>query len=321
MHVLKTKPDSGVAGKKMTIAGAGLQPNKDVIDRLDDRDRSRWIARRPARQRRLHRPQGRQVRRRARDGDDRRQRLVPRHARRRRTTSAASTTSTPSIDGVQVAKGGFLLDRTVTITPKRGPIGTPITVTFSGLGSRLYESGGASSTTTSTSAPSPANYDARRRDRSAPRGGPGRARTGSSSPAGDHRRLPEHRRSRRMPWATAHRVQLHGHEGRRARRRRALDWPVEGRRRRSMPTTTLSAASVRPPTAAGDVRSSPRPAARPLEGRPVRSRADAERARPALVGRRSSATASTAPARAGSFVAVPLGTATAGADGTARRRT
>ena len=47
------------------------------------------------------------------------------------------------IDGVQVAKGGFLIARSATIRPKRGPIGTMITVTYRGLGSSLYE-GGAS---------------------------------------------------------------------------------------------------------------------------------------------------------------------------------
>ena len=31
------------------------------------------------------------------------------------------------VDGLQVAKGGFLLERRVTISPTRGPIGTPIT--------------------------------------------------------------------------------------------------------------------------------------------------------------------------------------------------
>jgi hypothetical protein len=47
------------------------------------------------------------------------------------------------IDGVQVAKGGFLIARSATISPKRGPIGTMVTVTYRGLGSSLYE-GGAS---------------------------------------------------------------------------------------------------------------------------------------------------------------------------------
>ena len=47
------------------------------------------------------------------------------------------------VDGTQVAKGGLLIARSASITPKGGPIGTPITVTYSGLGSSLYE-GGAS---------------------------------------------------------------------------------------------------------------------------------------------------------------------------------
>ncbi|HVP75479.1 MAG TPA: hypothetical protein VMS63_05605, partial [Gaiellaceae bacterium] len=47
------------------------------------------------------------------------------------------------IDGLQVAKGGFLIARTATISPKQGPIGTMLTVTYNGLGSSLYE-GGAS---------------------------------------------------------------------------------------------------------------------------------------------------------------------------------
>jgi hypothetical protein len=47
------------------------------------------------------------------------------------------------IDGVQQAKGGFLVERTLQITPLRGPVGTPITIKIGGLGSTLY--GGAAS--------------------------------------------------------------------------------------------------------------------------------------------------------------------------------
>jgi hypothetical protein len=46
------------------------------------------------------------------------------------------------VDGIQKAKGGFLVDRTVSISPKQGPIGTRITVKLSGLGSSLYGSSG-----------------------------------------------------------------------------------------------------------------------------------------------------------------------------------
>ncbi len=45
--------------------------------------------------------------------------------------------------GVAVAHGGFSLSRTLTVTPKSGPIGTPITITYTGLGASLYPGGAA----------------------------------------------------------------------------------------------------------------------------------------------------------------------------------
>ena len=47
------------------------------------------------------------------------------------------------VNGVEVAQGGFTLLRTVTVTPRRGPVGTPITITYTGMGASLY-TGGAS---------------------------------------------------------------------------------------------------------------------------------------------------------------------------------
>ena len=47
------------------------------------------------------------------------------------------------VEGVQQALGAFTIDRSATISPTRGPIGTPITITYHGLGSSLFE-GGAS---------------------------------------------------------------------------------------------------------------------------------------------------------------------------------
>ena len=46
-------------------------------------------------------------------------------------------------NGVAVAHAGYQILRTVTISPKSGPIGTPITVTYTGLGASLYTGGGA----------------------------------------------------------------------------------------------------------------------------------------------------------------------------------
>jgi hypothetical protein len=47
------------------------------------------------------------------------------------------------VNGKQVGKGGFLLERVVTLSPARGPVGTPITVTVVGMGSPTYESVGS----------------------------------------------------------------------------------------------------------------------------------------------------------------------------------
>ena len=50
------------------------------------------------------------------------------------------------VEGVEVGDGAvFTIDRSATMTPKKGPIGTPITITYHGLGSSLFE-GGASVT-------------------------------------------------------------------------------------------------------------------------------------------------------------------------------
>ena len=43
-------------------------------------------------------------------------------------------------DGRQIAKGGFLVDRGYTVSPKKAPIGAPITITVTGLGWKNYES-------------------------------------------------------------------------------------------------------------------------------------------------------------------------------------
>jgi hypothetical protein len=46
-------------------------------------------------------------------------------------------------DGVAVAHGGFQMTRTVSISPKSGPIGTPVTITYTGMGASLYTAGAA----------------------------------------------------------------------------------------------------------------------------------------------------------------------------------
>lgn len=47
------------------------------------------------------------------------------------------------VNGVEVAQGGFTTMRTLSISPTHGPVGTPITVTYTGLGATSYTLGAA----------------------------------------------------------------------------------------------------------------------------------------------------------------------------------
>ena len=47
------------------------------------------------------------------------------------------------VNGVEVDHGGFELFRTLTVSPRSGPIGTPITITYTGIGASLYTGGAA----------------------------------------------------------------------------------------------------------------------------------------------------------------------------------
>ena len=134
---LTTKPDIAVAGTKTTISGAGLPANKDVNLTWSTANVDWMVDARP-------------------DSVDYLGRKATKFAVLLSTahTDAAGafsvTLNAPQdwgglhdiyavVDGLQVAKGGFLVARHATMTPKKGPIGTPITITYSGLGSSLYE--------------------------------------------------------------------------------------------------------------------------------------------------------------------------------------
>ena len=47
------------------------------------------------------------------------------------------------VNGAAVGHTGYQINRTLTVTPTSGPIGTPITVTYTGMGASLYTAGGA----------------------------------------------------------------------------------------------------------------------------------------------------------------------------------
>ena len=141
MKLLKTTPDIALAGAAVTIAGSGLPADKDVtltwgtanVDWvLDARaDSVDYLGRKATK-------------------------FAVQLAKVHTSASGAFSVQLKApqdfgglheiyavVDGVQVAKGGFLLARSASISPKRGPIGTMITITYKGLGSSLYEGGGS----------------------------------------------------------------------------------------------------------------------------------------------------------------------------------
>jgi hypothetical protein len=141
MGILTTKPDTGLAGKTFTLTGSGLAPNKEVSIVWNTANVTWIVDARP-------------------DSVD----YLGRKADKINVVLATTKTTAQGtfsitlkapkdfggihdiyavIDGVQVAKGGFLIARNATMTPRKGPIGTMITITYTGLGSSLYE-GGAS---------------------------------------------------------------------------------------------------------------------------------------------------------------------------------
>jgi hypothetical protein len=141
MTILKAKPDIGVPGTPYTLSGAGLPAGKDVSIVWNTANVTWVVDARP-------------------DSVDYLGRKSDKVAVviARTKTDAGGTFSlklkAPKdfggihdvyavIDGVQVAKGGFLIARWAKMTPKKGPIGTTITLTYGGLGSSLYEGGAA----------------------------------------------------------------------------------------------------------------------------------------------------------------------------------
>jgi hypothetical protein len=141
MRVLKTTPDIGLPGQKFTITGSGLPAGKDVNLVWATANVTWVVDARPDSVDYLGRKADKLS-------------VVLGTAKTNAQGAFSIALQAPKdfggihdmyavIDNVQVAKGGFLIARAATMTPKRGPIGTMITLTYSGLGSSLYE-GGAS---------------------------------------------------------------------------------------------------------------------------------------------------------------------------------
>jgi len=141
MGLLTTTPDIGVAGTKFTLSGTGLPASKDVSITWSSANVTWIVDPRPDSVDYL----GRQTTKLT---------VVLAHATTNASGAFSVNLAAPKdwggihdiyavVDGVQDAHGGFLVARSASISPKSGPIGTPITITYSGLGSSLYEGGAA----------------------------------------------------------------------------------------------------------------------------------------------------------------------------------
>jgi hypothetical protein len=141
LGTLQSKPDIGLSGTTFTLSGSGFAPSKDVSIVWNTANVTWVVDARP-------------------DSVD----YLGRSASKINVVLATTKTDAQGafsvtlkapqdfggihniyavVDGKEVATGGFLIARNATTTPKKGPIGTMITVTYTGLGSSLYE-GGAS---------------------------------------------------------------------------------------------------------------------------------------------------------------------------------
>jgi hypothetical protein len=141
MTILKTKPDIGVPGTAYTLSAAGLPAGKNVSIVWNTANVTWVVDPRPDSVDYLGRKSDKVA-------------VVIATTRTDASGSFSVKLKAPKdfggihdmyavIDGVQVAKGGFLIARWAKMTPRRGPIGTMITLTYGGLGSSLYEGGAA----------------------------------------------------------------------------------------------------------------------------------------------------------------------------------
>jgi hypothetical protein len=141
MGVLQTTPDVGLPGTKFSVSGVSLPPNTPVTLVWGTANVTWAVDARPDSVDYLGR------------SATKIQNVIG-SARTDSTGAFSSKFTAPKdfggihdiyavVNGVQVAKGGFLIARSASISPSSGPIGTMITVTYNGLGASLYE-GGAS---------------------------------------------------------------------------------------------------------------------------------------------------------------------------------
>jgi hypothetical protein len=142
MGILKAKPDTGAGGSAFVLSGTGLPAGKDVSIVWTTSNVSWILDARPDSVDYIGQREDKGIG------------VVVGTARTGATGAFSLKLKAPRdfggihdiyavVDGIQQAKGGFLIERTLHVTPLRGPVGTPITIKIGGLGSSLY--GGAAS--------------------------------------------------------------------------------------------------------------------------------------------------------------------------------
>ncbi|MBI2830354.1 MAG: hypothetical protein HYX81_04255 [Chloroflexi bacterium] len=142
LKLLKTSPERGPVGTKITLTGSELPPGKEAEVIWATMDGKYDVAEAKAGQ-----SLGLEYRGRI---------FTQRRASLGRATigsdgAVSATFAAPedlgevhdiylAVDGQDVAKGGFRLMRRFTMTPMEGPVGTPITIKVTGLGWQAFES-------------------------------------------------------------------------------------------------------------------------------------------------------------------------------------
>lgn len=141
MGILDVAPDQGVSGTPMTISGSHLPPSADVELTWSTADVT-WVL----------------------DPEPNTVNYLGRAEKKFAVVLATTTTNQHGdfrvaltapqdwggvhdiyavIKGVEEAHGGFIILRSLKVSPTSGPIGTPITVTYTGIGASEYEGGGS----------------------------------------------------------------------------------------------------------------------------------------------------------------------------------
>jgi len=214
------------------------------------------------------------------------------------------------VDGVEVSHGGFLIARSATMSPTHGPVGTMVTLTYSGLGSSLYEGGASLQYDNHYVGAITANWTrgvAKVKFRAS--GGVGKhIITVTDAISFDYLNIPQSP----IPWATGHKFAFYVTKDSHVPPAPQIDWPANVTPTLQAPTTMIpdvtdlgSNATAHLSSTTGPVLSSVNVTASGLDpSTPV------DLVWSTVVGNRVNCTGT-----CWTFVSVPLGTVSSGADG------